>query len=205
MGGCGRARGILLVMLLCGGAASAARAEVTVAGDASSLRLQTGGAAGATIEEALSSLASSFRFRFHSEAPLNRRIYGTFKGRLESVVSEILQDYNYTLRTADHGVEVWALGLGDQRRSSTTVAAHGPAVAPRSGSSAAVPAPASAQGALPAGSAASNRGAALAANNPPISSADLTRVFGANVRSLQMPEENLRVFMQRASRMRKFD
>jgi hypothetical protein len=86
-----------------------ASAEVTVKGAGDSIELSAGG--GATVEEALNALNSKFGVRFHSSEPLNRRVSGTYSGNLEGVVSQTLAEYSFTIMTVDGHIEVWAMGV----------------------------------------------------------------------------------------------
>jgi hypothetical protein len=95
---------ILLAALL---HAPSVRAEVRIAGGPDAVQVE---ARDAPIEEVLAALGTSFGLHYRGTGSLNRRVTGTYKGPLQSVVRRVLEGYNFTLKTNADNLEVVVIG-----------------------------------------------------------------------------------------------
>jgi hypothetical protein len=99
----------LLLVATVGGAASSARADVSVEGEIRAVRLH---ASQAPVSEVLEALGAAFDLRHRTSIPLDRTVNGTYSGRLDQVIATVLNGYNYYLvYKNEHGVEVVVLGM----------------------------------------------------------------------------------------------
>jgi hypothetical protein len=93
-------------------AAGPARAAVQVEGDAAALRIA---ARQAPVAEILAALGNALKIRYRAAAPLDGVIDGTYRGSLREVLADVLEDYNYVIKTADGQTEVVVIGRRGQR------------------------------------------------------------------------------------------
>jgi hypothetical protein len=86
-------------------APAGARAEIKVEGAAGAVRIE---ATGAPLGEFLGALKKSFGLEFHSSAPLDQIVNGSFSGSLQEVVSSVLflKDYNFVYAASGSGPSV---------------------------------------------------------------------------------------------------
>jgi hypothetical protein len=87
-----------------------AHAEVTVEGDAQAVRIE---AREASVEEVLAALVKAFDLRIRSAAALDRRISGTYQGSLDSVISRVLNGYDYVVKHAPVSMNVVIVGKSE--------------------------------------------------------------------------------------------
>jgi hypothetical protein len=112
-----RAAAALLLAVAVAAAAPSARAGVGVEGDVHAVRLE---ASHVPIGEVLSALETAFNVRFRSSISLDRKIHGTYTGRLDRVIARVLDGYNYVLKHEKDTIEIVVLGrLGDAVASVT--------------------------------------------------------------------------------------
>lgn len=113
----------LLLVATAGAATSSARADVSVEGDIRGVRLH---ASHAPVSEALSALGTAFNLRYRTSIALDRRLHGTYSGRLDQVIAGLLDGYNYYVVYKNEGAEVVILG-----KPGIAVAVATPKAAPR--------------------------------------------------------------------------
>jgi hypothetical protein len=99
--------------------ASSVRAEVSVQGPATDVRVE---ARGATVAEILAALGERFELRFRGQ-PANRPVTATFAGPLRRVLARVLDGNDYVIESRGTGVEVIVLGVGAPRQALPPVPA----------------------------------------------------------------------------------
>jgi len=97
----------LAVWIVCFGFAQSAAAEVSVSGEAGALKLET---RGATLNEVLRALQSTFKFRYQDTGTLNDVISGTYAGSLRGVITRLLEGHDFVMHgsLSDLSVEILA-------------------------------------------------------------------------------------------------
>ncbi len=83
--------------------ASAVGGEIRVQASGNEVRVEARDATGADI---LAALAGHFAISYRGVAPTERRVTGTFEGRLSQVVKRVLEGYSYVINRTSHGLEV---------------------------------------------------------------------------------------------------
>jgi hypothetical protein len=111
----GLARVALVVCLACFGLAQSADAEVRVSGTANAVNVET---QGATLDETLRALQSSFKFRYQGAA-LPDPISGTYSGSLRSVIARLLAGHDYILHTSSGELIVTLVGKNAANAATT--------------------------------------------------------------------------------------
>lgn len=84
-----------------------ANAEVAVDGDGNQMRVSVDND---TVGRALEALGQKEKLQFHSAAPLNKVIGGSFSGSLGHVLSRILVGFDFVVRYSPQGVEIFVYG-----------------------------------------------------------------------------------------------
>ena len=107
--------GLLLAALHPG----SARAEVSVQGTATDVRVE---AREATVMEILAALGERFELRFRG-VPAGRPVTATFAGPLRRVLARVLDGNDYVIESHGTGVEVIVLGAGAPRQALPAVPA----------------------------------------------------------------------------------
>jgi hypothetical protein len=102
-------RGLAVLGLVCVSAFSptGANAEVAVAGDRGEMRVSVDND---TVGRALQALGQKENLRYHSAAPLNKVIGGSFSGSLGHVLSRILVGFDFVVHYSPRGVEIFIYG-----------------------------------------------------------------------------------------------
>jgi hypothetical protein len=85
------------------------RAEVLVEGSVVSARVQ---ASEAPMSEVLAALKTAFGVRYRASVGLARPITGSFSGPLERVIADLLNGYDYVLKTSPDAIEIAVVGRG---------------------------------------------------------------------------------------------
>jgi hypothetical protein len=98
---------------------SLARAEVSVQGTATDVRVE---ADGATVAEILAALGERFELHFRG-LPTDRRVTGIFEGPLRRVISRVLDGCDYVIQRKGDAIEVLVLNAA---QSTTGAAATAP-------------------------------------------------------------------------------
>jgi len=85
-------------------------AEVRIAGSADAIQIE---AYNASLDEILGKLRAEFGLQIRANEAVQARISGTYRGSLRTVVSRLLDGYNYVIeRKSEHGaLNVIVLGL----------------------------------------------------------------------------------------------
>jgi len=105
--------GVALALVLTGAAPmTPARAAVQVEGDAAALRVD---ARQAPVDEVLAALGTALKIRYRAAAPLDGVVDGTYRGSLREVLANVLEDYNYVIKTADGQTELVVIGRRGRR------------------------------------------------------------------------------------------
>jgi len=99
------ARATIMSLIIATHAASV-RAEVRVQGPASNVRAE---ARDATVAEVLAALTTRFGLRIRGTVG-DRRVSGDFSGSLRRVIADVLEGYDYVIRTQGDGLEVIVMG-----------------------------------------------------------------------------------------------
>jgi hypothetical protein len=102
-------------------------AEVRVDGGMHDVRLEV---QDASVDEALAALGTRFSLKYHSTAPLDRRINGTYEGTLERVISRVLEGYDFILRINPGTIEIIVLRFGKAEPGIAPPTLPPPAAAP---------------------------------------------------------------------------
>jgi hypothetical protein len=92
----------LWAALICG-LATAARAEVHVAGSPAAVRITTNQDA---VSDVLSALAATFNVRYRAAVPLDAAANATYSGSFTQVVSSLLDGYNYVMKVGRESTEI---------------------------------------------------------------------------------------------------
>ncbi len=92
--------------------------SVQLAGSATSLELD---AHDSTIAAVLTAMGPAFHVQYHSEAPLNDAITGTYSGPLRPVIAEILRGYDYLIKDEGAGVEIAVFGRSSGQAVPSTL------------------------------------------------------------------------------------
>jgi hypothetical protein len=102
-------RGLLVLGLVCLSAFSPieANAEVAVDGDRDQTRVSVDND---TVGRALEALGQKENLQYHSAAPLNKVIGGSFSGSLGHVLSRILVGFDFVVHYSPQGVEIFVYG-----------------------------------------------------------------------------------------------
>ena len=87
--------------------ARSVRAEALVSGEAEAVRIE---ARDAPVDEVMVVLGTTFGLQYRSPALLSRRVTGTYMGSLQRVVAQLLDGYDFVMKTGSEGVEVWVYG-----------------------------------------------------------------------------------------------
>ena len=99
-------------------AASVAHADVRVEGTPDAVRIEAGAAA---LPEVLSALGA-LHVRYRTATPLDGTINGQYRGSLRQVLADVLNGYNYVIRSDGDTTEVVIVGrTGDRPVVSTRV------------------------------------------------------------------------------------
>ena len=98
---------------------SSARAEVSVQGPATDVRVE---AHDATVADILTALGGRFELHFRG-LPAGRPVTATFAGPLRRVLARVLDGYDYVIESQGNGVEVIVLGAGAPRPALPAVPA----------------------------------------------------------------------------------
>jgi hypothetical protein len=112
--------------------------SVRLEGSAESLQLE---AHDSTIAAVLTAMGPAFHVQYHSAAPLNDAITGTYSGPLRPVIGQILRGYDYLIKDEGPGVEIAVFGRSGGKAVPSTLS-PAPVAAPAP--SALSPAPAAA-------------------------------------------------------------
>jgi hypothetical protein len=96
----------LAAVLTCG-LATIACAEVHVEGNPTAVRVTT---AQDAIADVLSALAATFNLRYRAAIPLDATASKTYAGSFRQVISRLLNDYNYVIKTDQETVEIVVFG-----------------------------------------------------------------------------------------------
>jgi hypothetical protein len=103
-----------------------AHAEVTVEGDALAVRIEV---REASVDEVLAALVRAFDLRIRSAATLDRRTSGTYRGSLDSVISQVLNGYDYVVKHAPGSMSVVVVGKSQNAGAGVVpVGTNGPRV-----------------------------------------------------------------------------
>jgi hypothetical protein len=95
------------------------RAEVSVHGDITAVRID---ASQASVSQVLAAVGSAFNIRTRTSTSLDSPINGTYTGSLSEVMSRVLDGYNYVVKNQDGSIEITIFG----RRGTQPVAAEPP-------------------------------------------------------------------------------
>ena len=87
--------------------AHSVRAEALVSGETDAVRIE---ARDAAVDEVMVALGTTFGLHYRSPALLSRRVTGTYMGSLQRVVAQLLDGYDFVMKTDSEGVEVWVYG-----------------------------------------------------------------------------------------------
>lgn len=98
---------VLLGWALCVGVVHASHAEIRVSGQPSAVVLEI---RDARLDDVIRALQASFRFGYRSTAALDTVVSGSYSGPLRSVISRLLQDHNFLIRSSQHDMEVVVYG-----------------------------------------------------------------------------------------------
>jgi hypothetical protein len=126
---CGRlASAVILAGLVCG-VPMPVRAEVTIAGGPTAVRLE---ASGASLEEVLVALHARFNLRYRTLTALDDSISGTYRGSLGRLAARLLDGYDFVMTVSAENVEVSVVGRRAQgeRPRATSSAPQRPRVLP---------------------------------------------------------------------------
>ncbi len=115
----------LLLAAVIGASGTSVRADVRVEGDVAAVRLE---ASHAPLSEVLSALGPVFNVRYRTSIPLDRGIHGTYRGRLERVISRVLDGYNYVLKNEKDSIEIIVLGKPGEAVAVVTPNTVSPAI-----------------------------------------------------------------------------
>jgi len=97
----------LAAAVFCFAAAPPASAEVHLTGTATNLKIET---RGASLEEVLRLLHSSFKFQYSIGGSLDGAVSGTYSGSLTRVVTRLLEGHNFIIHGTADNLEVIILG-----------------------------------------------------------------------------------------------
>ena len=106
---CGRSFALPMVIataLTCG-SAPIASAEVQVQGGPAAVRITTSRDA---IVDVLSALGTSYNVRYRSAVPLDAAANATYSGSITRVIADLLDGYNYVVKTDQEKTEIVVLG-----------------------------------------------------------------------------------------------
>src|SRR5947209_20562657 len=87
---------------------AATRAETTLAGDRASLRVAV---ADASVAEVLAALGARFDLSFRASAALDHQLNGSYSGSLHSVLSRVLNGYDFIIKTEAEHIDVIVVGV----------------------------------------------------------------------------------------------
>ena len=110
---------LLAAAVLCVAAPAAAEVRVTDAGDGE-LVIE---AHDATIQEILQVLGQTRTIQFQNSEALSRHVTGTYAGRLQRVLSRILDGYDHVIRSTSSGIQIDVVGAA---KSAKVTASGGP-------------------------------------------------------------------------------
>jgi len=113
----------LLVAAMAAMGSTSVRAEVSVKGNITALRID---ASQASISQILAAVGATFNVRYRTAISLDAPINGTYTGSLGEVISRILDGYNYVVKNQEGSTEIMVFG----RRGEHAVAAPPPAPPP---------------------------------------------------------------------------
>ncbi len=88
------------------GAPLPARAELSIAGAPAAIRLE---AEGASLEEILLALQTSFNLRYRTLAALDGPVSGTYRGPLARVAAQLLERYDFVMKVSAQNVDISVL------------------------------------------------------------------------------------------------
>jgi hypothetical protein len=100
-----------------------ARAELSVAGAPTAIRLE---AEDASLEEILLALQASFNLRYRTLAALDAPVSGTYRGPLAQVAAQLLERYDFVMKISAQTVDISVL-----RRHAESEPASRPPQRPR--------------------------------------------------------------------------
>jgi hypothetical protein len=102
--------------LLLADASTAARAEAAVKGPMDAVQVE---AHDSSIAEVLAALRAAFALQYRTSIDLNRPVTGTFSGPVLKVISHLLKDYDYVVRSsAPDRIEVIVIKLSGNDKFS---------------------------------------------------------------------------------------
>ncbi len=116
----------LAACVICVGLLQSASAEVRVSGTSNAVNVET---QGATLDETLRALQSSFKFRYQGAA-LPDPISGTYSGPLRNVIAHLLAGHDYILHTSSGELIVTLVGKNAATAANAKNAANAPANGP---------------------------------------------------------------------------
>jgi hypothetical protein len=97
---------------LVAGVSTASRAEINVEGTATAMRVTT---SQDRMSDMLSALGAAFNVRYRTAVGLDDVVSGTYSGSLRQVLSRLLDDYNYVIRTDQDTIDVVVVGRHGER------------------------------------------------------------------------------------------
>jgi hypothetical protein len=103
-----------------------ARASVQVHGDVSALRVDC---TDASVADVMAALELALKIRYHTTVPLQGTVKGRYSGSLRHVLSSVLDDYNYVVKTSGQTVEV--VVVGRHGNGTRPIITRGPQIAPK--------------------------------------------------------------------------
>jgi hypothetical protein len=99
---------ILVTVLL----SATAKTETLLTGSRADLRIAI---TDASVAEVLAALEAKFDVNFRARAPLDHHVSGSYSGSLQSVVSRILNGYDFIIKTEAEHLEVIVIGVTNQK------------------------------------------------------------------------------------------
>ena len=106
-----------MVLLVIAALTASARAEIRIAGSASSVRVE---ARDATVADVLAALAQRFAVRVRGTTG-DRRVSADFDGPLRRVIAQVLKGYDFVILARGDGLEVMVLGVASSNAEAPPV------------------------------------------------------------------------------------
>jgi len=100
-------RSLVALWIGCCALVQSAAAEVRVSGTAAAMTIQ---ARKATLQEVLQALHASFKLQYSGSTEPHRLVDGTYSGRLQAVLAELLDGNNYVLHDFAGGLQLTFFG-----------------------------------------------------------------------------------------------
>jgi len=97
-----------------------AGAEVLVEGSVGSARVQ---ASKVPVAEVLTALGTAFGVRYRAVVALDRPVTGSFSGPLQRIVADLLDGYDYVLKTSPDTIEIVVVGKQGSNASFSAIPA----------------------------------------------------------------------------------